>query len=214
MSQVDAPQQPPDQVRGWAGLFAALLAFMDRPWKAVALTVLLFVSATGWVLWTERAEIAQAILSHYRLPRLETGAFHKVAAPLLADTGADLAILVEISLEANLVKNVDGQLRGRPDWRPAPIPRVVFADDSDPKSIVKFIDGDVLCADASKESPVRQRREEAALGVRRSCMVGVPPILGVLVGALIIGWDTPLEPLAEKAAEAALGAAGMKLAKW
>ena len=61
---------------------------------------------------------------------------------------------------------------------------------------------------------MRQRREEAALGVRRSCMVGVPPILGVLVGALIIGWDTPPEPSAEKAAEAALRAAGMKLAEW
>jgi hypothetical protein len=52
------------------------------------------------------------------------------------------------------------------------------------------------------------------LGIRRRCLVAVPPVLDALVGMLVVGWRTPLGPEAEGGAQRLIYQAASRLASW
>jgi hypothetical protein len=197
-----------------ADIVGKLLAFVDRPWKAIALAGLMIVGGTLYALWQERAQIASAILQHHVAPHLKPDEFPRIAAQLMRETGADMITLAEASLLLNLVRNQQGILRDRPDWQPDPLPRTLLSDDVDAELLAELIEGRIKCAIISSDSRQTERRVEAALGMTRICVCSVPPILGIFVGALIAGWKQPLSIDAELGAGQALKAAAMKLAVW
>jgi hypothetical protein len=50
--------------------------------------------------------------------------------------------------------------------------------------------------------------------MKRSCITGVPPISGVLIGALMISWKTPPGAISEEAYKIELGRQATRLATW
>lgn len=201
--------QPP----GGLGLLDRLLTYVDRPWKIGAIVILALTTVVSLTLYEKRGELAEAVLGHWVTPRLERGRFPKLARLLLEETGADVVTLSEISLHANLIKNIDGVKRDEPGWQPVKNPRPVFTAVRDPLMMLDLIEGKVICRDIELQDGTEEQ-ELGRLGFKRRCFVGVPPVLDALVGGLQIAWRGPIRPEAESGASRLLYQAASQLATW
>jgi hypothetical protein len=196
-----------------AGLLDKVLAYADRPWRVVAFILAVLILGAGYAVWEQRAVIAQHVLRSYVTPTLQLDRFPGVAQKLLADTGADLAILSKVDLAANLFQNVDGRLVGDPAWRPLARPLPIFSEQT-PISlgqIGRLIDGQTVCVDVVQHDHLY---EDALLGMKRTCGAGVPPVSGVLIGALTLSWRTAPGAASEAVYAAELGRQATRLATW
>lgn len=190
-----------------------ILAYVDAPWKIVSVAVLVLVAILAITLWEKRAEIADSVLHRTVIPRLEPSRFNEVVEPLMKETHADVGLLLAVQLNNNITRIVAGLNRDNPHWVPSSEPRPIFIG-NDPHVVVQLISGATECSDTQANGPSRTGREMFALGVRRACLVSVPPVVDVLVGALGIGWKTPPDALLEAASKAELRRAANKLATW
>jgi hypothetical protein len=153
--------------------------------------LILVLAIVGFTAWEKRAEIAEKILEGTVLPRLEVGRFPDTAVLLARETNADLVLLVKVDLAAGRAVNVDGRLRADPMWRPPGIPRTIF-DSVTPEQALALIAGQALCDDVPP--PDHTFQIVVSLGMKRRCIVAVPPVIDVFVGALLIAWKTPPKP--------------------
>jgi hypothetical protein len=208
----EAPHPPPSG--GLYGFAERIFAMVDRPWKAFALAGLVLVGVLGITLWEKRAEIAETVLERYVKPRLEAERFTaRFADQLLAETRADLVVLASISLADNLLKDLEGYKRDDQGWKPRPNPRPIFYADRDPRLLIGLIEGHPICGTldaAAGEEPAML----VGLGMTRRCYIAVPPVIGKLVGALMLAWRAPLPPEAEGGAARLIYAAALDLATW
>ena len=201
---------PPPDLR--LGLVDRLLSYANTPGRVIALIVLALFGVVCWTLYEQRATIATRILEKTVVPRLEPQRFPESAARLLTETDADLVILSRVDLASNLTQNIDGRLRTNAEWRPRPLPRAMFGSDLlATGQIVELIEGHVVCEDVH---PVDHVLETAEVGMARFCMAPVPPLAGVLVGDLLLGWRTPPGAAAELGIKRQLIAEAMQLAVW
>lgn len=200
-----------------SSILEKLLAFVDRPWKAVTLVLLMVVSLALYIVYEERAQIADAILHNEVKPRLELDRFTRDVPRLLRDTHSDVAMLAELKLANNTATDLIGfDSDGKP-WLPLPGPRLVFDSDFEPATstaFAQFMMNHPVCFDVSVDSKSVERQAEAALGIKRACIVAVPPIIGVLIGGLYVGWKQPPLPALERKATAAMLDAAMRYATW
>ena len=193
-----------------ADLVERVLGYVDRPWKIGAIAALAVIGIIAATAWEKRAEIAERILEGTVTPRLEPDRFPAIAQTLLAETHADAVILARVNLAGGRVVTVDGRRVNDPAWRPPPEPRVMFASVT-PEQAVEIIAGQVVCDDVPATD---HHRIEIQLGLKRRCIVGVPPVLEVLVGALSIGWEVAPSPVLESGYKLELQRLAMKLATW
>jgi hypothetical protein len=193
-----------------ADLIERVLGYVDKPWKIGAIAALAIIGIIGATAWEKRAEIAERILEGTVTPRLEPGRFPAIAQILLAETHADAVVLARLNPAGGRVVNVDGRSADDPAWRPEAAPRNMFNTVS-PEQVVDIIAGQVVCDNVPATD---HHRVDVDLGLKRRCIVGVPPVLEVLVGALSIGWKAPPGPLLESGYKLELQRLAMKLATW
>jgi hypothetical protein len=195
-------------------VFERLLTYADRPWKAVVILVLVIICGIGYLVWTERARIADAVLTSANdRARLDELVFLNDGPRLLRDTRADFAMLVEVDVNDNLMTDRLGVDTDGNRWVPSTGPQQMLQPNSSMPILVKFLANEVFCVDTSGLIN-EDARVLAAKGFTRVCLVSVPPILGVGVGGLIVAWrQTPL-PAAELRAGYAMRAAALKYATW
>src|SRR5262249_48787248 len=99
-------ERPPASSAG--GLIGSVvervLAFLDRPWKAVALALLLVVGGTGWVIWTERERLFDVLLApRAGLAVFRLGSLPEALTDLLWQTTADLVTVWTVAIDDNAV---------------------------------------------------------------------------------------------------------------
>lgn len=194
------------------GILDRLLAFMDRPWKAVTVLVFVIVLGIGYAVWEKRAEIAEAILTRTVTPRLQPERFQAVALELLRETDADAVMLIGGDLNKNSATNISGYDReGRP-WLSMTGARPILFNDFPVAWLIRFLAGQVICLDLSDGGDEMQA--EMRLGIRRTCLAPIPPYENILVGGLWAGWKVPLGYDAEAHAQFVLHQAATKLATW
>jgi len=75
----------------------------------------------------------------------------------------------------------------------------------------QIIAGQVVCDDVPATDG---QRLDVQLGMRRRCVVAVPPVLEVLVGSLSIFWMQPPKTTSETGYRLELQRVAMKLATW
>jgi hypothetical protein len=175
--------------------------------------ILGLTAIAGITLWEYRASVAEAILENWVKPALHPAAFPKIAAKLMADTGAEIVVLAEVAIRSNVIKNIDGLRRNQPGWEPALNPRPLYASMRDPARYAAFIEGRPVCHDIDSNAG-EEERAEAVLGIKRRCYVAVPPVLDALVGILAIGWTSRPSDEAEAGAKGLLYTAATQLASW
>ena len=196
------------------GVIDRLLGFMTSPWKAGVVIILLIVCAVLYLVYLERARIADAVL--VRISEHETindTAFIADASRLLRDTRADMVMLVEMNLTDNLMTDrvgidVDGNR-----WVPSTFPQQALLPESSMPLLVRFLNNEVVCNDTA-HAVNEDVHALAGKGYSRTCLVAVPPILGVGIGGLVAAWKSPLMPGAEQRAGLVLKSAAMKYATW
>jgi len=197
------------------GILDRLLAFMDQPWKAVVIIFLVIIGGAGYILYLERAEIAQAILSHNVKPRLKIEEFIETVPQLLRDIGAYGALLVEINLTDNISIVRAGFDRDGSGWVPLAGPHAAITEQIDQTLLVKFLRNEPVCADIS----VNSKNFEVAAAARKygltyACIVQVPPIIGVMVGGLFVAWTERPDTVTEEQAKIRMTQAALKYAIW
>ena len=198
-----------------AGIVASVLGYMDAPWKVVAIVVLLVVCGIGYVLYTERARIADAVLHEPSFrPVLALEPFINGGAELLLrETKGDLAVLAELNLNDNISVDRIGIDRNGVRWVPIEGPQPALYPGSSMQKVITFLQNDVVCANTD-EGANEDFHAMYVAGFVRACIVAVPPILGVTVGALVVAWKTAPLAAAEQRAGIALTKAAMTFAKW
>jgi uncharacterized membrane protein len=184
-------------------LIARLLGYMDRPWKVVAVVVLLILFGVGFGLWEARHEI---------IPRLFKGGPVALKSDvsgelddIIAHTSADLVVVWAVDPANNTMRLIDARQRGGGAWvfTPRRLPAIEAGSVAD--AIAKLNRGVTVCVDPAQRSTALQRRL-AADGIRWDCATPVPPSHAEpLIGVLYLGWKTVPDAAAEDAALAAAG---------
>lgn len=206
-------QTSPDKLTP-GGVLERLLTYADRPWKAIVMIVLLVLAGIGWLLWDQRARIADAVLHEpITSPALLISRFVRDADQLLRDTRGDVAVLIELHLTDNVSIDRIGIDRDGTRWVPVEGPQPALSYDSAMPFVVRFLRNETVCFDTDK-AVSEDARSLLASGYKRGCVVSVPPVLGVGVGALLIAWKVPLLASAETRAGIAMSSAAMKFATW
>jgi hypothetical protein len=191
-----------------------VLTFVDKPWKGLLLVVLIVLIGGGYILYSERAQIATAILASHVKPRLELAIFKSEARQLLNDTQADAVMLVQARVADNVAVNIDGLNREGYTFTPIKGPRPMLETDSDMVQWIQFLRNEPVCFDVGINQSSAERRAEARLGIRRACLIAVPPTFGVLVGMLWIGWNVPPAAEVEDRARVIISDAALRFATW
>jgi hypothetical protein len=193
------------------GIVDRVLRFMDAPWKAVTIVVLILVIGVGWIAWEKRAELLEAWLTP-DTPELKTDAIPEALDRLTVETDADLVQIWAVNLGTNSqwflgARRHDGERPVIPSPRRLPI--VVHA--SDVKALVQVMDGSPSCVDLSETgSPLARRLKER--GMKRGCAVPIPPGPESFVGVIYLAWITPVDVQTEGVAIGAAREIARKLA--
>src|SRR5215831_474785 len=135
----------PPPAEGKTRLVEDILAWVNTPWRAVALLVLVLLCGIGYGLWTVRVQLADRVLKDTPIPHLEGREFPQIAERLIVNSGVDLVILMEVDFASDHVQAVDGRLKGNADWRPKPVPRELFQSSVSISDLSNLIAGKAVC---------------------------------------------------------------------
>lgn len=185
-----------------SGIVSALLAYADRPWRAVVVVILLILGGAGWVAYEHRDAIIEAWLTP-DAPALLTALVPQALDNLVVETSADLVQVWSIDLISN--SQTFFAARRADHERPVvPTPRrlPVITSASDARTLVALLDGAPVCVDINTAStPLVERF--ANRGMKRGCAVPIPPNSEAFVGVVYIAWVTPPDERSETVAVAA-----------
>jgi len=199
-------------------LLDRVLGYMSTPWRATVIVLVLVIGAVFWATWSERDRLFEMLR-----PRPSVLAtIDLVAAPtelsaLIKDTSIDLAAIWSVDLHANGAFFEVGRL-GEAKWTMQPRRVPFITDTSNPSTFVQLFAGHVVCsAIGDQTQPVMRRlsmQSIAAEGMRRVCLVAIPPTVDTLLGVLIIAWREPATPESEAASIGAAVSFARRIVKW
>jgi hypothetical protein len=191
------------------GLIRQILAYVDRPWRVVAIVVLFVVGGAGWAIYEQRQEIIESWMTP-DASTLNTDAVPVALDRLVEETGADLVQVWAVDLSANsqrfiAARRKDGERPVIPEPRRLPV--IVRATDL--QVLVDVINGHPACADITVAAPSPVVHRLAERGMKRACAVPVPPSPEAFVGVIYLTWlDSPDRNAEEVALVAAREVAG------
>jgi hypothetical protein len=194
-----------------AGIVDRVLHFIDRPWKAVTVVVLILILGVGWVVYEKRNELFEAWLTP-DTPELKTADIPEALSKLAAETNADLVQIWAVDLSSNSqwflgARRHDGERPVIPSPRRLPI----IDHTSDVKRLVNVLDGQPVCVDLDMAgTPVARRLAER--GMRRGCAIPIPPNPESFVGVIYLAWSATTDKSNENVAVGAAREIAKKLA--
>jgi hypothetical protein len=193
------------------GIVDRVLRFIDRPWKAVAVVVLILIIGFGWAAWEKRDELLEAWLTP-SVPELKTAEIPAALDLLTTETDADIIQIWAVDLQSNSqwflgARRHDGQRPVIPSPRRLP----VIVHSIDVKALSQVMEGAPACVDLTDHgSPIGRRLEER--GMKRACAIPIPPGPESFVGVIYLAWIAPIDVQAEGVAIGAAREIARKLA--
>jgi len=193
------------------GIIERVLAFIDRPWKALVIIVLIVLLGGGWLLWDKRDELLEAWLTPDK-PQLKTGDVPDALTKLATETNADLVQIWAVDLSSNSqwfvgARRHDGERPVIPSPRRLPI----LDHTSDVRKLVDVLEGQPVCVDLeSTGTPVARRLAER--GMKRGCAIPIPPSPEAFLGVIYLAWVVQTDVSNENVAVGAAREIARKLA--
>jgi hypothetical protein len=184
---------------GIAGYLGQLFAYLDAPWKVLAVIALMAVGGMGWIVYQHQDEILESWLTPNEVA-LKTHDIPIALDKLAEEKIADVIQVWAIDFPSNTQKFVaarrsDGERPVIPSPRSLPI--IVHV--SDAKALVDVLNGSPVCVNLSSTgSPLARRLAER--GMKRGCAIPIPPNAEAFVGVIYLAWMTPPEHSAEDVA--------------
>jgi hypothetical protein len=169
------------------GIIERVLAFIDRPWKALVIIVLIVLLGGGWLLWDKRDELLEAWLTPDSL-QLKTGDIPDALTKLATETNADLIQIWAVDLASNSqwflgARRHDGERPVIPSPRRLPI----IDHTSDVRKLVDVLEGHPVCVNLETTgTPVARRLAER--GMKRGCGIPIPPNPEAFLGVIYLTW--------------------------
>jgi hypothetical protein len=205
------PPTPPSSSKGWLiDTITSILAFIDKPWKAVVVVVLLILGGIGFFAYDKRNELFEAWLTP-DAPELKTDQIPASLDVLAQETDADIVQIWAVDLSTNsqwfiAARRHDGERPIIPSPRRLPI----IVHTSDVQMLINVLEGHPSCVDlTSLGSPLARRLADR--GMKRGCAVPIPPNQESLVGVIYLAWSTPTDDSTEKVAVGAAREIAKKL---
>jgi hypothetical protein len=176
-----------------ADLIGRILGYMDKPWKVAAVAALAILAGAGWLIWAERVRLADAFLPvpHHAPILAPADALADAALRLVRIDGAALAQVWAFHIQGNAVRFLAGVNHDGTAWRPADLglpdrlPAII--ESTEAAYLVAILRGSPVCADPPLGRALLLERL-AAGGVRRICLIPVPPVSGQVLAIILIAW--------------------------
>ena len=186
---------------GKSGIVRAILGYVDRPWKALFITVVVVLLGLGWLVH-ERPEYLKEIVDRGRSPlHLRSDAdLVGTIDYFFAGFNVDGVGIWEANLAANLLILRVARLRDGTPWKIGPSPTSFAGADKDKRILIALIRGEPACADP-KTLPSAIAKSAVASGMVYLCYVPEPPShLHMTAAMVVLGWKTaPSAPLVDAA---------------
>jgi hypothetical protein len=193
------------------GIVDRVLRFIDKPWKAAVVILLVLIIGFGWVFYEKRNELFEAWLTP------DTPELRRVDVPdaldkLAQETDADLVQIWAVDLASNSqwfigARRHDGERPVIPSPRRLPI----IDHTSDVRRLVDVLDGHPVCVSIDLTgTPVARRLAER--GMKRGCAIPIPPNPESFVGVIYLTWSVPTDDSNENVAVGVAREVAKKLA--
>jgi hypothetical protein len=180
------PPRSPGNGRLIPDLVSRVLGYMDRPWKAVAVILILIIGALGWGSWQERERLAQLLAVPERVS-LNHGALPTALATALVETGADIVAVWSLDLAANAAYFEQGRRRGGGPWTFAPARVPAITPGGNVKLFADLLAGHAVCDGHGNVSSLMTRAMTEA-NVQRFCFVPIRDMESAVFGILLLAW--------------------------
>ena len=191
-----------------------LLAFVDRPWKALALAALILVGGLVYIVYLQRAELTQALVRRNErfTAELQPAKFSAQVEKLMPAARADSVAIYAIDMRTNTLslkynKSVDGI------GAPSPAPRPVILGAQDAVLFLTLLQERSTCMNTG-ELQRPGAADALARGINRMCFVLIPPDPPLALGIIMIGWRNALPMLQEREAVLAGQNAAENMGTW
>src|SRR4029077_18965998 len=175
-----------------AGIVDRVLRFIDAPWKAAVVIILVLIIGFGWVAYEKRDELFEVWLTP-DTPGLKASEISPALGKLVTETDADLVQIWAVDLSSNSqwflgARRHDGERPVIPSPRRLPI----IDHASDIRKLVDVLEGHPVCVDLEVTgTPVARRLAER--GMKRGCGIPIPPNPESFVGVIYLAWSTPTD---------------------
>src|SRR5262245_14298183 len=180
-------------------IISRILGYLDKPWKALALALLLIVGGTGWIIWVERDKLLDAFLEAPEGPPVfRQSAIPDLLTRVLDETNVDVVAAWTVDLESNAVHFLGGRHRDGSPWKMTPSRLPAVRDNVDVEILVQVLNGQPGCADPTGRDGMFAKRIVSD-GMKLVCWVPVDHF-----GAVSVAWKAPPD---EAEREASLGVA-------
>jgi len=181
-----------DKPSGVTGLVSRLFDYVDRPWKVLAVVVLVVVGIAGWIVYEKRNELVEYWMTP-DVPVLKTANIPAALDRLVDDSQADIVQIWSVDLQSNTQSFIAARNKG--GERPViPHPRSlpIIAHISDAKALVDVLNGNPVCVPLTdKGTPLARRL--AARQMTFGCAIPIPPGPESFVGVIYLAWASQPE---------------------
>ena len=197
MSATPPPAGPPPR-SFLDDLIGRVLGYMDKPWKAAAIVVLIVVLGIGYAAWVERRVLTAWLAPPAGPMVLKSDVSGEIDD--LINHKVDLVMVWSIELARNTATYVEGRQRAGGVFRFDPDQLPAIGDATDPAALAKLLNGQPWCDGIPRHgTPFGDRLLGA--GMTAMCIVPVPPSpVELLVGIIVLAWKSKPNPAYEAAA--------------
>jgi len=206
----DQPAPP----SGRADLVGRILGYMDRPWKDAAIALLAIMAGAGWLIWSERERLFAAYLPkpHHGMVLASTVELTAAAVHLVEINQAAMAQVWAFDIGGNAARFITGVNKDGTAWRPGdlqlPNRLPVIVPGGDEVALIEILSGNPVCADLAANPGLLFERLAKA-GIRRICVIPIPPTNGRVLALFLVGWlELPDKRLQAAAVGSAVELAG------
>ena len=170
-----------------SGFIGTILAYVDRPWKLIAVIAMFVIGGVGWTLYEQRDEIIEAWLTPSEVT-LKTHDVTVALEKLIEDVDADLIQVWAVDLSSNSQRFLAARRKdGDRPFIPSPRRLPVITIASDVQALVDVMNGHPACGVSSdKASPLMRRLADR--GMTYICAVPIPPSPEAFVGVIYLAW--------------------------
>lgn len=193
---MSTPVDPPPRHGFVSDLVARILAFIDRPWKAAVIILLLLIGGAGALIWDKRDVLVEGMFTKKVYAPVLVTVFEEQFTRLRQATGTGLIMFWGVSLTQNDIVFIAGEEDGKA-WYPhdqnMPDQLPAIGDNRDPENVLAIVQGRNICNNVETAQGsgliIRYMRTHA---YQRFCIIPVKPPRSILIAILVMAWKKPL----------------------